>query len=248
MRIRALTALCIAASSIALSGQQIQISQQNKTIAISTSDDASALADTAVITVGFSTWGKDQQTTYADASKTSNAIFTALLSAGVPKEAITSTGQQLGPIEPRSDEEKTRYAEGLRFAFNQTWDVTVSASQAAAVLHIAIANGANNSGDIQWQLKHDDTIQAEAARKALQHAREIASQMAAGLGAKLGPLVYASNQTPPRGIFANMGFGNVELNTESAALAAKVKNLAPLAITPERITKSATVYAVFAIE
>ncbi len=72
--------------------------------------------------------------------------------------------------------------------------------------------------------------------------------MAAGLGAKLGPLVYASNQTPPRGIFANMGFGNVMLNTENASLAMKTRNLAPLAITPERITKSATVYAVFAIE
>ncbi len=228
--------------------QQIQISQQNKTIAISTSDDASAVADTAVITVGFSTWGKDQESTYATASKTSNAVFSALTAAGVPKEAITSTEQRLSPIEPNSDEDKTRYAEGLRFSFAQAWQITVPASQAAAALHVAIANGANNSGDIQWQLKHDDTLQAEAARKALQHAREIASQMAQGLGAKLGPLVYASNQTPPRGIFANAGFGNVELNTESASMAMRAKNLAPLAITPERITKSATVYAVFAIE
>ncbi len=236
------------ATSLAAPAQQIQISQQNKTIAISTSDDASALADTAVVTVGFSTWGKDQVSTYAEASKTSNAIFSALAAAGVPKEAITSTEQRLSPIQPNSDEDKTRYAQGLRFSFFQSWQVTVPASQAASALHVAIASGANNSGDIQWELKHDDTLQAEAARKALQHAREIASQMAAGLGAKLGPLVYASNQTPPRGIFANMGFGNVTLNTESASLAEKVKNLAPLAITPERITKSATVYAVFAIE
>jgi len=241
-------AVILACAVMSANAQQIQVSQQNKTIAISTSDDASALADTAVITVGFSTWGKDQDSTYASASKTSNAVFSALTAAGVPKAAITSTGQRLSPIDPNSDDDKTRYAQGLRFAFNQTWQITVPAPQAATALHVAIASGANNSGDIQWQLKNDGALQAEAAGKALQHAREIASQMAQGLGAKLGALVYASNQTPPRGIFANMGFGNVELNTESASMETRVKNLAPLAIAPERITKSATVYAVFAIE
>jgi uncharacterized protein YggE len=241
-------AVILACAVMAANAQQIQISQQNKTIAISTSADAAAPADTAVVSVGFSSWGKDQDSTYINASKTSNAVFSALTAAGVPKEAITSTGQRLSPINPNSDEDKTRYAEGLRFSFSQTWQITVPASQAANALHVAIANGANDSGDIQWQLKHDETLQAEAAGKALQHAREIASQMAQGLGAKLGSLVYASNQSPPRGIFANMGFGNVELNTSNASLSTKVKNLAPLAIAPELITKSATVYAVFAIE
>lgn len=127
-------------------------------------------------------------------------------------------------------------------------EVTVRAEQASDVLHIAILNGANNSGDISWELVHDDALEAEAAGKALEHARQIADQMAKGLNTKLGPLVYASNQTPPRGIFANMGFGNVSLNTESAAMSVRMKNLKPLAISPERITKSATVYAVFAIE
>jgi hypothetical protein len=241
-------AAALFATAIAIPAQQIQISKENKTIAISTSDDASALADTAVVTVGFSIYGKDQDGTYAEATRTSNAIFSALSSAGVPKEAITSTAQRLSPLEPNSDEDKVRYAQGLRFGFSQSWQVTVPAAQAATVLHLAIANGANNSGDIQWQLKKDDTLEAEAARKALEDAREIAGRMAQGLGAKLGPLVYASNQTPPRGIFANMGFGNGVLNTEQASVSARMKNLAPLAIAPERITKSATVYAVFAIE
>ncbi|HTV09239.1 MAG TPA: SIMPL domain-containing protein [Candidatus Aquilonibacter sp.] len=246
LKVTSALALCII--SVSAIAQQIQISKENKTIAISTSDDASAIADIAVVTVGFSIYGKDQDSTYADASRTSNAIISALTTAGVPKDAIASAGQQLSPIDPNSDENRTRYAQGLRFSFNQTWHVTVPATQAGNVLHLAITNGANDSGDIAWQMKNDDALQAEAARKALEHAREIAGQMAQGLGAKLGALVYASNQTPPRGIFANMGFGNVELNTASAAMSARMKNLAPLAITPERITKSATVYAVFAIE
>jgi len=228
--------------------QQIQINKDNKTIAITTSDEAAALADTAVLTVGFHIFGKEQDGTYADASKTSNAIMAALTSAGVPKEAVESEDQSLNPLEQNNDADKTRYAQGVRFEFTQSWHVTVPADAVANVLHMAITSGANDSGGIQWQLRKDDALEAEAAAKALEHARQIASQMATGLGVKLGALVYASNQTPPRGILAALGLGGATLNTESASLGIAKKNLAPLAISPERITKSATVYAVFAIE
>jgi uncharacterized protein YggE len=232
--------------ALPLTAQQIAISKENKTIAISTSDDASALADIAVVTVGFNSYGKDQDGTYADATKTSNAIISALTSAGVPKEAIQSTSQSLGPLNTYNDQDKARYADGIRFAFVESWSVTIPAAQAANVLHIAIVNGANNSGGIRWQLEHEDALQAEAAKKALEHARQIASSMAAGLGTKLGALVYASNETPPpSGIFtSDLGMGS------SAGIGGGVfkTNLLPLAITPERITKSATVYAVFSIE
>jgi uncharacterized protein YggE len=107
--------------------------------------------------------------------------------------------------------------------------------------------GRERERGIQWELRKDDALEAEAAEKALEHARQIATRMAAGLGVKLGTLVYASNQTPPRGILAAMGFRGA-LETESASLGTVKRNLAPLAISPERITKTATVYAVFAIE
>jgi uncharacterized protein YggE len=236
------------ASSLPLAAQQIQISKENKTIAITTSDEAFALADTAVVSIGFTTYGKDQDSAYADATKTSNAIIAALAASGVKKDAIQSSNQNLTSINPNSDEDKARYTQGMRFTFSQGWRVTVRSEQASDVLHIAIVNGANNSGDINWQLVHDDALEAEAASKALEHAHQIAEQMAKGLNAKLGPLVYASNQTPPRGLAALMGMNGMTLNTESASVSARMKNLKPLAISPERITKSATVYAVFAIE
>jgi len=245
MKTRHIAAVLTVAFALPLYAQQIAISKENKTIAISTSDDASALADIAVVTVGFSSYGKDQDGTYASATQTSNAIIAALTAAGVPKDAIQSNDQNLSLIEPERDGDKARYAQGLRFEFNQSWHVTVPASQAAKVLNIAITSGANNSGGIDWQLAHDDALQAEAARKALEHARQIASSMAEGLGTKLGPLVYASNQTPNRLYNGYVGTSNATV--EVSAEAAKV-NLKPLAITPERITKSATVYAVFSIE
>ena len=133
--------------------QQIQINKENKTIAITTSDQAETVADTAVLTVGFHIFGKDQDGTYADASQTSNAIMAALRAAGVPKEAIESAEQSLNPLEQNNDVDKTRYAQGIRFEFAQSWHVTVPAEAAANVLHAAITSGANDSGGIQWELR-----------------------------------------------------------------------------------------------
>ena len=90
-----------------------------------------------------------------------------------------------------SEADKERFAQGSRFEFAQSWKVTIPADAAADILHVAITAGANESGGIEWQLKKDDALEAEAAKKALEHARQIAAQMAEGLGVKLGTLVYA---------------------------------------------------------
>jgi uncharacterized protein YggE len=234
------TLLCLAIAP--LSAQQIQIGKDNKTISITTTDEASALADTAVVSIGFISFGKDQDSTYAAATETSNAIASAITTSGIPKDAVQSEEQNLTPLNPENFQDKTHYAEGMRFQFSQRWQVTVPADQAAQLLQLAITHGANNSGNIQWQLKSDDALQLQAAKKALHHARDIAASMAQGLGVQLGPLLYASNQAPAPRIFAmatmaGMTGGNVG-----------VINLKPLAISPDRITRSATVYAVFAIE
>jgi len=218
----------------------IQINKDNRTIAITTSDQAEATADVAVVSVGFNTYGVDQDSTYAEGSRISNSIMKALRDAGIKPEAIESASQNLSAID---DNDKPRYTKGIRFGFSQSWRVTVPAKDAADLLHVAITAGANDSGGIQWKLANDSALEARAAEKALAHAQQIAAQMAKGLNAKLGPLVYASNQIPPRTIFPG-----VMLNTESASMSAAKINLKPLAISPEKIEKSATVYAVFAIE
>jgi uncharacterized protein YggE len=242
MKILPLSALILVtiALAVAASAQTIQVNKENRTIAITTSDQAEAAADVAVVTVGFTSFGPDQDQTYADASRVSNSIIKALRDAGIKPDSIESVNQNLSAID---DNDKPRYAKGIRFGFSQSWHVTVAAKDAADILHVAITAGANDSGGIQWKLANDDALEAEAAQKALAHAQQIASRMAKGLNAKLGPLVYASNQTPPRALF-----GGMMLQTESASVASSKINLKPIAISPEKIEKSATVYAIFAIE
>lgn len=247
LRRTTIATLCLAA--LPLSAQQIQISKDNKTISITATDEASTIADTAVVSIGFNSYGKDQDATYAAATETSNAIVSAITASGLDKDVIQSEEQNLSPINPEDFQNKARYAEGMRFQFSQRWEVTVPAAQAAQLLQLAITHGANNSGNIQWQIENDEALQLEAAQKALHHARDIAEHMAQGLGAKVGALLYASNQTPVvevgkmRGYGIGMGSGG---NTGGGVFAAP--NLKPLAISPNRITRSATVYAVFAIE
>ena len=241
MSVRLFLLLILLNFSTMLSAQSIQVNKDNKTIAITATDSAESEADTADVSIGFTAYGTEQQKTYADASATSNRIIEVLVTAGVPRDHIRSVTQSLTAIE---SEDKLRYAQGLRFTFSQAWKLTIGAGNAADTLHLAVTSGANNSGGIDWRLADDNALEAKAAQKALSHAQEIAEHMAQGLHAKLGPLVYASNQLPQRNFFG------ATLNTESAALISPVRsrNLKPLAILPDKVSRSATVYAVFSIE
>lgn len=225
--------------AVSAGAQTIQVSKDNRTIAITTTDEAEAVADRAKVSVGYRVYGADQNGTYADASKISNAVIKALKDAGVKEEAIESQEQSLSPID---DNDKVRYAKGIRFVASQSWTVTVHAKDAAATLHLAITAGANNSGAIDWQLVDDQALESAAAARALAHAQDIAERMARGLKTTLGPLVYASNQAESQGSHKKVDrFSGGGLET----LEVTVK---PLSLGPAKITKSATVYAVFSLQ
>lgn len=227
------------------SGQTIQINRENKTIAISTTDEAMATADVAAVTVGFEVYGSDSKSTYAEAGKVSNAILDALHKAGVADPDIESSGQG---IQRTEFDEKATPAERAQkqWTCSQSWTVTSSPAAAAEVIRVAIAARANKSGAIDWRLSDRKGLQAKAAGTALVKAREVATQMAEGLHVKLGDLIYASNQTPTSRIVLAASSHEV-LSTDTAALDSYI-TMPKLAIRPQTVREEATVYAVFAIE
>lgn len=229
--------LCAAAAT----AQTIQVDRNNRTIAVTASDRASAEADTAIVSIGFETYAPDADAAYSRGSQLSNAILDALKKYGVQDKAIESRAQNLGktefPYTPQpTPEERAQKA----FTLSQSWTVRAAAKDAASILHTAVEAGANQSGNIDWDVSDHKSLQAQAAQKALVDAHAIAAQMASGLGVSLGPLIYASNQAPqqpaPR-VFSMM-----------AARSAPAPPPPPLAIRPQQVEESATVYAVFAIE
>jgi uncharacterized protein len=231
-------ALLVHALSAQTLSQTIQVNKDNRTIAITATDKVIVMADTATVHIGFIAYGPDSDAAYATGSRISNAIIKAITAAGIPSDAIESENQNVSPVQEYQIDKLTPAEKAQRkFQVVQSWTVRTPADDAAKILDLAVKAGANQSGQIDWSLKDENTPQAEAAAKALQRARTVAGEMAKGLSVKLGALLYANNETqaqPPIPLIRGM-----------QASAAKV---APLAINPRRIEKSATVYAVFAIE
>jgi uncharacterized protein len=229
-----------ASTAVSSTGQTIQVNKDNRTIAITATDSAIVMADTATVHVGFIAYGADKDAAYTAGSGLSNAIMKALTSAGVPSDSIESENQNIAPVQDYQVDKLTPAEKAQRkFQVTQSWTVRCNAADAARTLDVAVKAGANQSGQIDWGLKDENAPQAQAAAKALQRARVVAGEMAAGLNVKLGSLVFASNETqaePPRPL----------MKAKNAAMAAPAPP--PLAINPRRIEKTATVYAVFAIE
>ena len=243
-RIALLVLVVLGAALGAAQAQTIQVDKNNRTIAVTANDKASAPADTAVVTVGFQIYAPDATTAYSNGSQLSNAILDALKKAGVADKAVESQDQKLAYTEfPENDKSTPEQRMQKAFTLSQSWTVKAGAADAAKVLHAAIEAGANESGNIEWDLADRNGLQAQAAEKALVRARQVATQMAAGLGAHLGALIYASNQTP-------MTRFSATLNTESVSIGGAVPAPPPppLAIRPQQVEESATVYAVFSIE
>lgn len=237
-----LIATLLLTTSIAAFAQNptLQINKDNRTISVSATDSATAQADIAVVHIGFQVMGRDEQSTYAEGSRISNAIMKALTSAGVETSAIESENQNLSPLQDYEIKQLPPDRAANRFRLTQSWNVKTTSDNPAKILDTAIKAGANQSGSIDWQLKDESALEAQAASKALAHAQRIAQQMAEGLHAKLGPLVYASNESPqtPRPI-----------PMVRMAMAADAKSATqPLAITGRKVERTSTVTAIFAIE
>ncbi len=227
--------------------QTIQINQNNKTIAISTTDEATATADVAAITIGFEVYGPDVPTVTAQGGNLSRTILESLHKAGVEDKAIESSSQGIERNSSFDDKEKPDQRAREQFVLRQSWEVSVSPQLAAEALHSAISAGANKSGAIDWRLSDRKSLQAKAAENALVKAREVATRMADGLHVKLGALIYASNETPNAKLYLYRPPQGLFLNTESVSVASAPVG-PPLEIRPQTVREEATVYAVFAIE
>lgn len=235
-------------ASVALAGtllssaqvsQTLGISKDNRTITVTATDNAFAMADQAVVHIGYLAYGEDEANAYAEGSRRSNGVIDALRSAGVASDSIESEDQNLQPLNEYELKNLPGNMKNMRYRITQSWTVRTTPGAAAKTLDIAVKAGANQSGSIAWEMKDGSLLEAAASSKALAHAQVIASRMADGLHIKVGPLLYASNQAQETVV------RTVPMLAFSRAKNADAK---PLSISTRRVERSATVFAVFAIE
>jgi len=233
--------IIILAPALAFS-QEIQVNRQNKTIAVTADETAEANAEVAVLAIGYHNYSPTQGAAFQDNVHASNVISKALLDAGVSKDVIETQKLQL-TMTDIDEKWAPEIKKERQFSAQQSWRVTVSASQAQEIVDIAVKNGANEIDDVEWNVADPIALQAKAGSAALAKARRIAEQMANGLNARLGDLVYASNRAPMAKFF-----GNVALDTSVAEVRSKTEGRPKLKLFPQKVKSEATVYAVFAIE
>ena len=234
-----LVIVAILAGAITLSGQTIQVNRQNKTIAVTADDSATAEAEIAVLTFGYHNYGLNHDAAFRENVRAADKITKALLDAKIPKDSIET--DKLSLSRTRIDEQWTDEMKRERqFTAAQSWHVTVSASEAQVVVDLAVKAGANEVDDVTWNVVDPVALQAKAGSAALSKARTIAEQMAKGLGAKLGELVYASNRAAED--------NELLLWAHKAALPPPPPPPPSLTLFPQKVKSDATVYAVFAIE
>ena len=228
----ALLVACEVGFSQQASDLKLNIDPSNRTIAVSAEGRVTVDPDVAILHVGFETRPEDSKSAYADGSRTSNAIVTAIKGAGIPDTSIRSEFQRLEPVDVRNH----------RFKLTQSWTVKVPPARAGEILDLVVTVGATDSGNIEWTVEDVHALEDQALKQAAERARSDASVMADAAGAHLGRLIFATNQIAEvRNTFA---YDNNSLEIDNRA----GLKAAPLAIEPRKVVREATVYLVFAIE
>ncbi len=224
-------ALSAAVPAFAQSPSQVQlkIDPSNRTLTVSAEGRVEVEPGIAILHIGFETPPSDAKSAYAAGSQASNQIVSALKHAGIPESSIRSESQRLESFD----------AKAHKFRLAQFWTVRVPPARVAEILDLAVTAGATDSGQIEWTLEDEKALEDEALEQAALRARNNAAVLAKGMGVQLGRLLYATNQ--------------LSAPARSFAYAAGVDRLSsapptPLAIEPHKVTRTATVYAVFAIE
>jgi uncharacterized protein len=224
-------------------GQQITVNRQNKTIAITADDSVSVDPEVATITVGYQNYAPTKDAAYEENIRVSNEVTKALLNGGVSKSALETESVKLDRAE-RDEKWTAEEKKARQFQASQSWTIKVTADRAQAVVDIALHAGANVLEALDWNVSDPKALQAKAGAAALAKAKIIAEQMAKGLNAKLGDLVYASNRAPIP-LFAGVSFDTAEASVIPAPPPPPPPHLV---LYPKKVKSDATVYAVFAIE
>jgi uncharacterized protein YggE len=229
-----------------LAGQELQITPNNRTIYVTAEDEVTLEPDIALINFGYQTFGTDQQAAMNDLSQKSKQITKALVDAAINPKAIETSALDVGRttyFDPQTPPEVRKQRD---FTARENWRVRVKAADASLVTGIARSGGANTFQGVSWELADPNQSYAKANAAALRRARAIAEQMANDMGAKLGKIIYLSNSNP---VLAPMARGGNE-RVAKAMVASGTASPAELQFEVSRplIHRSATVYAVFAIE
>jgi hypothetical protein len=143
------------------------------TISVSGTGEVTAEADLAVVAVSVVSRAETAEAARADAAARSEALTTALADAGVPDEAVETTGFSL-----RTDYD--REGEPAGFVATHSYRVEVAPDDAGTVVDVAVGAAATTVDGVQFTLTDEtrESLRAEALALAVDDARADADTVA----------------------------------------------------------------------
>jgi uncharacterized protein YggE len=180
----ALAAGCAAAVAQQASQVQLKIEPSNRTLTVTAEERVTDDPEIAILHIGFETQPSDAKSAYAAGAKISNDIIARLKQAGIQESAIRSESQKLISFDSRA----------RKYKLIQHWTVKTPPERAAEILDIVVAAGGTDSGEIEWTVNDEKSLEDQALVKASTRAREKAAVIAKGMGVHLGALEHFSGR------------------------------------------------------
>lgn len=189
--------------------------------------------DRAQVTFSVQTENVDVKTAQQANAVQMTKVIDALVAAGLPKDALKTTGYNIYPI--YDDYSKTPFEQKIRtYQVTNTLTVTLhEVNRTGEVIDIAVANGINQASSIQFMLSDEQAqvLRTEALKEAVALARADADTVASALGVTIVDVKSADIS----GGYAPVLFENYQAGNVMA------KSAAPTPIQPGDITVTAQV-------
>ena len=234
--------LCVAPAAIS---QTVEVNRQNKTVEVTVTQKVSLEAEVANVTIGCVEYGLSHDSAFQENLRIANQVLKALLSAGVPKENITSGKVELNENQFFNPESKDKSLSERRFIAHQSWVVHVRAIDAQKVVDLAVQAGANGIESVSWDVLDQDTLESRARTSALEKAHTIAEEIAKSNGGKVGQAIYISNQVEGKNEFSRFQLYSRLFETAYDGSAAPPFKLQ---LFPDKVTEEATAHVIYTLE
>ncbi|WP_321506490.1 SIMPL domain-containing protein [uncultured Methanoregula sp.] len=196
--------------------------------------------DRAQITFSVQTENADVKVAQADNALKMNNVINALVNAGIPRDALKTTGYNIYPV---YEDTKTPFDQKVKtYQVTNTLTVTLhDVSKTGEVIDVAVANGINQATSIQFMLSDEQSqvLRTQALQKAVTRARADADTVAAAMG---------TNITGVKNADISGGYSPVLYQNYQYDAGASLKAVAvPTPIQPGDVTVTASVTITYTI-
>jgi uncharacterized protein YggE len=186
LKIAILTAIVLLVALAAIGTVSAVDVSTDHTITASGTGSVMGTPDRAQISLAVETENPDVRVAQAANAASMTKVMDALVAAGIPKDALKTTGYNIYPV---YDESKLLYGQKIT-AYRVTNTLTVTlhdVSRTGEVIDIGIANGINQANSIRFFLsdEQNQVLRTEALKEATDRAAADAQTVASALGVSI---------------------------------------------------------------